>query len=229
MAYINGIEVNIISYDIETIPMSKDITSEIQKNLLEKRIESLKQYSGKDTIEENEINKLQATSPYFGEIVCIGIYEESPRYPNGHSAAVYQKKGISEKDILKQFWDHIEGFHGTFVSFNGLSFDAPFIRNRSWKYGIPLTNKNFIKLQRFSTYPHFDVMKIFSNWEIRNTIGLEGVTDFFSVPSPKEGEVKAENVYDAYLDGRIVEIAEYCKRDVESTALVYKSMLKLGY
>ena len=40
----------------------------------------------------------------------------------------------------------------------------------------------------------------------------------FGIPSPKSAEMHGYAVGDAYAEGRLAEILDYCRRDVEATA-----------
>lgn len=153
-----------------------------------------------------------ATSPFFGKIICIGtLCNKNPLVLTGE-----------ERDILKQFWEIIDTKDRiTYISFNGLDFDAPFIVKRSMVYGLKPTNNSFLDFKRYSRYPHFDVKLIISDFDKYAFGNLQLLCDHLQIPSPKEGEIKAENVYDAFLKGQVDKIAEYCQRDVEATYRIY--------
>ena len=118
---------NLISFDIETIPQELASLSYIQRDILKAKMES-------HLIRNPLTNKvdcrklIMGTNPYFGQIVCIGITQQYN--------SVIKSKGFigEEEDLLKEFWGCIKDFSGIFVSFNGLSFDIPFIIARSQKY-----------------------------------------------------------------------------------------------
>jgi hypothetical protein len=46
----------------------------------------------------------------------------------------------------------------------------------------------------------------------------------FGIPSPKTEEVHGYAVGDLYRDGRVREIADYCRKDVEATASLYRRL-----
>ena len=46
----------------------------------------------------------------------------------------------------------------------------------------------------------------------------------FGIPSPKTAEVHGYMVDDFYRQGRIREIADYCRRDVEATAELFRRL-----
>ena len=46
----------------------------------------------------------------------------------------------------------------------------------------------------------------------------------FGIPSPKSAEMHGYAVPRAYREGRLSEIAEYCRRDVEATAELFRRL-----
>ena len=120
----------------------------------------------------------------------------------------------------------LRGFKGVFVSYNGLDFDVPFILMRSIKYDIEPSNTDFTNTRRFSQYPHYDVMHWAASWDRFKIVSLRALADFMGLPSPKEGEIEACNVYQAFQDGRIDEIAEYCLKDTEVTLKTFVKLKK---
>lgn len=204
-----------LTFDIETVPQLGPLTG-IQAEELQKRLSSfLAKNPDMDKIEAKRL--LMGTSPFFGEIVCIGLYKESTE----RSLALTGK----ETDILESFWDIIASFSGAFVSFNGQRFDIPFIIKRSMVHNIEVTNHAFLDVYPFKNYPHYDVWQVLSGTR-GDPINLRLACDILGVPSPKEGGIEASEVAQAYDEGRIQEIADYCVRDVVSTFEVYKKTKK---
>lgn len=206
---------NALSFDIETIPQLNP--SPIQLEELSRKKEN---YSAKHLEEDDaEVTRLlMGTSPYFGQIICIGMgwYSDADRQ--------YKSKGIigDEPEILRTFWTSIAKFNGIFVSFNGLEFDVPFIIARSMKHRIKITNNNFLDTRRFQRFPHFDVKQVMSDWDRYRSCTLNLACDHLGIPSPKDGEIKAKDVADAYSRGEINKIEEYCLRDVKATLDIYE-------
>ena len=210
---------NLISFDIETIPEELDSLSYIQRDVLKAKIDA---YMGRNPDKDKEAarNMLMATNPYFGRIVCIGITQQFN--------SVIKSKGFSgpEDKLITDFWNCIADFSGIFVSFNGLGFDVPFIVGRSQKYNITPTNKNFLNLRRYSQFPHYDIMMWVANWDRYNSPSLRLLAEHLGITSPKEGDVAAENVYEAFKEGKIDEIVKYCLKDTEATLKIYNKIRK---
>jgi hypothetical protein len=218
---------DIISFDIETIPQQAPLSISQQEEY-DKRIKAILKKNFPDgNYTEEDFAKMRglvmATTPYLGEIVCIGLYR--------NTGSVDGEKAIvgDEKEMLINFWKQIADFGGSFVSFNGLDFDVPFIIKRSMFHKILPTNNNFVNLKRFSTWPHFDVKYVMGDYDKYASGSLKLVCEYLGVPSPKEGEIKADQVEQAFYDGKIKEISEYCLRDVVSTYKCYEIIKKYTF
>jgi len=207
-----------LAFDIETIPQQEPL-SDIQQEELDKQLEKTFTKNPEwDEIEKEKYKRLiMATNPFYGEIICIGMYKTANNGQYEDSRAITG----DERSILNKFWKVLENFKGTFISFNGMNFDLPFILKRSMKYGIKPTNNDFLDMRRFSRKPHFDVKLIVGDWDKYAYGTLHLMCDHFGVPSPKEGLVKAENVEEQFKKGNIDLIAEYCLKDVEATYRLY--------
>ncbi len=217
---------NIIVWDIETIPQISPF-SEIQKEKMANKIEYYVE-KGQDPEEAKRL--VAATNPLYGQVICISMYEVSNRYITGNKVTLVASSktlinGLldpEEKILLEDFWDYIKGFKGTFVGFNSLKFDAWFVQVRSMKHEVFPANQDFLDFRLYQNYPHYDIMQHMSNWAFSLRPSLELACDFFDIPSPKDGEVQASTVAEAYQQGKIKEIAEYAMKDVEATYKIYK-------
>jgi 3'-5' exonuclease len=195
-------------FDIETIPYKDEELSDLQRNYLDRRINTVK-LRNPDVDMEAESGKIKSTDPYLGKVICIGLY-----YPEINRELTLIGH---EVDILRKFWAEIKDFNGGYISYNGTRFDVPFIMKRSIHYNLLPTNRTFLYHTTYNPCPpHYDVYVMMCGRD-GPSYGLKHVCDFLGIPSPKDGAVSAENVAKAYDDGRIIEIAEYCMRDIKST------------
>jgi predicted PolB exonuclease-like 3'-5' exonuclease len=215
-----------LAFDIETIPQQEPLTT-IQQEELDKQLEKTFSKNVDWTEEEKEKYRklIMATNPFYGEIICIGLYRTT------NDGVMFDSKALvgKEKTILTSFWKILESFKGVFISFNGLGFDVPFILKRSMKYGIIPTNNDFLDMKRFSRKPHFDVKLVMGDWDKYAFGTLRLMCDYLGIISPKEGTVKAENVEDEFKKGNIDLIAEYCMKDVEATHAMYDKIQPYQY
>lgn len=135
-------------FDIETVGESWETFDETTKQVLTRWIDK----TSKDNQEkESLINDLKdglGFSPLTGFIVAIGVYdlerERGVVYYTGleneadRFSENFTFKQRSEKAMLAEFWEGAKSYD-TFVTFNGRTFDAPFLFHRSLAHGITPT------------------------------------------------------------------------------------------
>jgi len=209
------------TFDIETVPLETLTESQwseyekVMKGLINKRFPN-NDYTLSDLKDLRNLGR--SVSPFLGQICVIGVHYKDDT-GNTQSEALY---GYDERELLLKFWSYLAQVGQTlFVSFNGLGFDVPFIIKRSMFHRITPTNNAFLDLRRFSVWPHFDVKMVIGDWDKYATGTLDMITNFLSIPSPKDGKVAAKDVYDAYRSGKLKDVADYCERDVIATYEVY--------
>lgn len=151
----------------------------------------------------------------FGRILCIG-YAVDDRQTD------VLCNPDDEKKMLEEFWNLAEECD-LYIGHNIIEFDLRFIYQRSVVLGVRPTPKRELSFARYRSDPIFDTMKEWSKWGMKN-IGLEEVSLALGIPSPKDG-IDGGQVFDFYKAGKVQEICEYCKRDVETTREVYKRMV----
>ncbi len=194
-------------FDIETIP-----AQEAQHAIL-KEIHAKKLADGKKTTEKFE-EYLRATSfdGAFGQIICIGYAVDDK------SVEVLQG---DEKQILKDFWKIAKGV-SLFIGFNNMDFDLRFIYQRSTVQNvIPTKNLSFA---RYRSDPIFDIMWEWRKWAREPSVNLDTLAKALGIPSSKDGGMEGKDVWQAYKNGRIKDICDYCKRDVDVTRAIYLRM-----
>lgn len=212
-----------LSFDLETIPQDEKTYTSAQLKQLKKKQERFPTW---------EDNTIKGTDPFLGKIIAIGIYYKNDFYEKQtQNMAIY---GDDEKHILEEFWDGISSLsEGTkLLSFNGFNFDIPWIRIRSLvnEITIPKLKVNFFNLNPFKGTPHIDLMVELKGDKYNQNINvsLEMACDACGIPSPKDA-IDGSQVYKAYLDGRIEEIAAYAKKDVVANGMLYEKLKKLNY
>lgn len=134
-----------------------------------------------------------------------------------------------EAELLRRFFDGIEKFTPTLVSWNGGAFDLPVLHYRAMLHGIAAPrywecgdgDKEFKwnnYLSRFHAR-HTDLMDVLSGYQPRAVAPLNEIAIMLGLPG-KLG-MDGSLVWDAYRAGRIREIRDYCETDVLNTYLVY--------
>lgn len=134
-----------------------------------------------------------------------------------------------EKEIITRFFDGIDRYSPTLVSWNGGGFDLPVLHYRSLVHGISAPRywdtgdddrefkwNNY--LNRFHSR-HTDLMDVLAGYQIRAAAPLDRIAVLLNLPG-KMGQSGAR-VWDQYQQGEIDEIRNYCETDVLNTYLVY--------
>jgi len=126
---------------------------------------------------------------------------------------------VSEKVLLESFWTLAE-HADVVVSYNGRSFDVPFVVVRSLVHGIS-ARKDLLS-NPWGLRPHLDLYRVLTNGS--NSLGpssLDVVCWSLGLTSPK-GSMDGSMVAPTYARGDVATIAEYNAGDVRATAEVYR-------
>jgi len=127
-----------IVVDIETIGFDFEaLERETQEYLLK---------YAKDDEEQDEVKKRLGLSPLTGEIVTIGMLNPGTLkglilFQNkGEEKIEFEENGVkyvsgTEREILEKFWELMQSYD-QIITFNGRSFDGPFLALRSAKHEI---------------------------------------------------------------------------------------------
>lgn len=159
--------------------------------------------------------------PCTGRIICIGVY-----WLELDKARAYCQ--ADERELLANFWADLGQIRPyRFITFNGKSFDFPYINIRSAILEVPIPRDVQLDTRRFSTERHFDVREALTNYERYKKGTLEFFCEIFGVPSPKNG-IDGSKVGEFFRAGKLDEIANYCLADCKATAALYER-LKMYY
>jgi 3'-5' exonuclease len=188
----------IIFFDIETVPTDQALQA---SGLLESQMQ----------LDEADLIKRLSLSAMTAKICCLGYAVEPPL-----DSTVEVLHG-DEQEILKGFWK-LAADCNLFVGHNILDFDLRFIYQRSVIHQIKPSRE--IPFGRFRNAPIYDTMQEWSKWG-REHASLDALSKALGVPSPKES-LDGSKVYPCYRAGKLTEICEYCKRDVDSVRQVYR-------
>jgi predicted PolB exonuclease-like 3'-5' exonuclease len=134
-----------------------------------------------------------------------------------------------ERDLIQRFFDGIARYSPQLVSWNGSGFDLPVLHYRALIHGVQAPRywdvgdqdrdfkwNNY--LSRFHQR-HLDLMDVLAGYQPRSSAPLDQIAQLLGFPG-KHG-MHGSEVDQAFQDGRIREIREYCESDVLNTYLVY--------
>lgn len=127
----------------------------------------------------------------------------------------------AEEILVRTFWERMERFSGSLVSFNGRSFDLPVLELHALKYGCRIPRYfNGKARYRFSDDGHYDLYDFLTNYgahrlkggfnALAKLIGLPGKTD-----------IDGSMVQQLWEDGRLGDIHRYCRNDVIQTYFLF--------
>ncbi len=202
---------NHLCFDIETVPaQAMDAYSPTIQAKIQEKLDRLEARGGNASYEY-----FAATHGDFGKIICISV-----GFIHGDTIRLKSFFGEDEVAILKDF-NALLNKTSTFIHYNGLNFDVPFILQRMAHHRIPLSNPEFANLRRFSTGPHFDVMMQYYNWDMTRVLPLGILAELHGLPSPKK-DLSGDQILTAYQEGRWAEIVHYCEFDVATTLNLYR-------
>ncbi len=209
-----------LAWDLETCPLPTERLAPAQQERLESEIGRL---SDRKPELGKEAAARQAGSfhPHLGWICCISAVRGGPgaaREPTSWVAASPEE----EEDMLDRFWADVHrmgrhfdcnGEELRWVTFNGKSFDVPFLTARTVANGLAPTRNDLTDTYPYSNDPHADLMGL---WR-EPSYSLEGLCIFLGVDSPKEEGVDGSDVAGLVEEGDLGRVAAYCERDALAT------------
>lgn len=175
--------------------------------------------------EKEELKERLSFYPVTAEIVTIGMLEPDSQkgfvffQTTGNPLLPFEEDNIlyetgSEKDIIQKFWNTIKRYKH-FITFNGRSFDCPFIMIRSAVNKIKPTRD--LMPNRYSD-THVDLLDQLSFFGAsRRRFSLDMWCRAFGITSPKADGITGYEVKDLYKAGKCLEIARYCVGDLRAT------------
>lgn len=139
----------------------------------------------------------------------------------------------NEREILQRFFNGIERFTPQLVSWNGSGFDLPVLHYRGLQHSITaprywdmgegdyMDSRDFKWNNYISRYHmrHLDLMDVLAMYSPRANAPLDELAKLLGFPG-KLG-MDGSKVWEAYQQGRLSEIRDYCETDVVNTWLVF--------
>jgi hypothetical protein len=152
-----------------------------------------------------------------GQVVCIGFALD------GSPATAYF--GMDETKLLQDFFcwlTDIRSIHDrpVFIGHNHAAFDLRFLFHRAVINGVkpPIWLPNNARPWDDCIY---DTMVQWAGHG--NRISMDNLCKALGIPG-KPDDIDGSRVWDFVRDGRIDEVAEYCRGDVQRTREIYKRM-----
>jgi predicted PolB exonuclease-like 3'-5' exonuclease len=213
---------NVFVFDIETVPdvatgrrlygLDGLSDSDVAKAMFHMR----RQETGDSEFLRHHLHQVVAISAVFRSADSLQVWSLG-------------KPASPESELIQRFFDGIDRFTPTLVSWNGGGFDLPVLHYRSLVHGIAAPRywetgdednsfrwNNY--LSRFHAR-HTDLMDVLAAYQPRANAPLDQIAAMLGFPG-KMG-MSGGKVWDSYLSGDIEDIRNYCETDVLNTYLVY--------
>lgn len=213
---------NVLVFDIETVP---DVEAG-------RRLHGLDGLSDKDVARVMFQKRREQTGDsdflrhHLHRVVAISVVL---RRADSVSVWSLGEPNADEAEIIRRFYDGIEKYTPTLVSWNGSGFDLPVLHYRALRHGLSAPRywetgaddqsfrwNNY--LSRFHER-HTDLMDVLSAYQPRATAPLDEIAQLLGLPG-KMGHSGAE-VWEQFQQGNLEGIRNYCETDVLNTYLVY--------
>jgi 3'-5' exonuclease len=213
---------NILVFDIETVP---DVATGRQ-------LHNLEGVSDADVARAMAMKRRQQTGEsdflrhHLHRIVAISAVL---RHGDGVRVWSLGEPTSDEAELIRRFFDGLDRYTPTLVSWNGGGFDLPVLHYRALKHGVAAPryweNGRDDSSFRYNNYlsryheRHTDLMDVLAAYQPRACAPLDEIALLLGFPG-KMGHSGAD-VWDQFQAGNIEAIRDYCETDVLNTYLVY--------
>lgn len=213
---------NVFVFDIETIPDTDagrrlyDLEGLSDNDVASIMFHKRRQQTGDSEFLRLHLHKVAAIS------VVLRTHEHFKVWSLGSPES-------DEKEIIQRFFDGLDRYTPTLVTWNGTNFDLPVLHYRSLVHGIVAArywetgedDQSFRWNNYLSRYHsrHTDLMDVLAGYSPRANAPLDEIATMLGFPG-KMG-MSGSKVWDSYQAGDLVGIRNYCETDVLNTWLVY--------
>jgi predicted PolB exonuclease-like 3'-5' exonuclease len=208
-----------LAVDIETVPtraaLAKPYDAETRQPPANYRDpHKIAQWRADDEMEWRASRiKQYSLDPLQGRVVAIGYAKED--------VEPWADLAYSENDevhVLQSFWNRVNAA-SVIVTWNGLSFDIPYLIIRSAINGVTVPKHQL--LRRYDTRQHVDVKALVCQWDnyrMKQTT-LDPWLAAFGIPV-KSGH--GSQVWPMVMEGQWDELASYAANDAAATLALYQ-------
>jgi 3'-5' exonuclease len=126
-----------------------------------------------------------------------------------------------EETLVRSFWQRLERFPGTLVTFNGRNFDLPVLELQALKHGCSAPRYFGSKTRnRYAEEGHYDLYDFLTNHGAHRLRGGFNVLAKL-IGLPGKSEIDGSMVQQLWEDGRLPDIHRYCRQDVMQTYFLF--------
>jgi DNA polymerase elongation subunit (family B) len=163
-----------------------------------------------ETISLDDSDQKGALTATAGRIACICLLIADEH--NIREVTLCQE---DESQVLRDFWDELSPTD-ILVGHNILSFDIPFIRQRSWILGVRPSRD--LDTRKYYTADVIDTLETWTNWGNKKGATLEALGTALGCGGKSADGTKVEGWW---ADQNFEAIKSYCRDDVRLTYRVY--------
>jgi len=213
---------NVLVFDIETVPDVEtgralyDLDGLSDADVARVMFHKRREQTGDSDFLRHHLHRVVAISVVLRRADTVSVW--SLGEPNA-----------DEAELVRRFYDGIEKYTPTLVSWNGSGFDLPVLHYRALKHGISAPrywetgadDQSFRWNNYLSRYHerHTDLMDVLAYYVPRAAAPLDEIAVLLGLPG-KMG-MSGAVVWDRYQQGNIDDIRNYCETDVLNTYLIY--------
>jgi 3'-5' exonuclease len=126
-----------------------------------------------------------------------------------------------EEALVRSFWQRLERFPGTLVTFNGRNFDLPVLELQALKYACSAPRYFGGKTRnRYAEDGHYDLYDFLTNHGAHRLRGGFNVLAKL-IGLPGKSEIDGSMVQQLWEAGRLADIHRYCRQDVMQTYFLF--------
>ena len=217
----------LLFFDIESVSQYKDLFDmpDRQLNMWESYYDSFRKkvtdeskidpIMGEKDIKREVYRQTAAFFPEFGKVACVSMAFVT----KGGEVRFESFYGEDELHILtetRKIFDKIESLGFDLCGQSIKMFDIPFLGKRYFINGMKppkLFPTHDTKPWDLRVLDTKDVWQFGNNWSLGS---LDLMCTVLDIDSPKNGDVKGDNVTTNYWEGNHEEIKEYCEKDVKA-------------
>lgn len=213
---------SVLAFDIETVP---DIPGA-------RRIHELETLSDEDVARAIAAQRRQQTGG--SEFMRLHLHRVVAISLAGHVEGRFRVWSLGDPEdgeevLLTRFFDGLERYTPTLVSWNGGAFDMPVLQQRAlihglcapryWETGERDPSFRYNNYLNRYHHRHTDLMDLLSGHQLRAAAPLDELAVLCGLPG-KMGMAGRE-VADAVAAGELERVRDYCETDVLNTYLLY--------
>lgn len=213
----------IMIFDIETVPdaITGKRINDIDFNLDDQEVIKILQSINRQKKQGSEF-----LPHYLHKIVAISVLVQ-----DGDSIKIWSLGNVldDEKNLLERFFNGLEIYKPTLVSWNGSGFDLPVIHYRSllhqvvskiyWEVGNSVPEFKWNNYLNRYHYRHIDLMDLLSGYQKSAVAALDDVAIMLGFPGKMV--LTGDQVLNCYMNNDLQSIRNYCEIDVLNTYLIF--------